>query len=782
MDKSGESEEVTQTNEDLVAVPEADDDSTRGSFDSGVATEDMKVDLESDGVVEAMTLSGTDGQEDSHPRKRKREEAFKAADKSKWSYKLNGQDIGLAFDEAAFQVARENLKGYRYQLQARLAKPRPPLHMQQQLKKKEDLINTLRERINELEKILESNKDLCPSGDEENEGSCEKKTPTRELLHFIKQLEEENEELTSQVREQESNNKSLRKDLRRLEAELYRCKCQLIENGIYTEAGAGNPKDKRIKELEEENERLQLALYKTEDKAAARELELWKQTEDLKLKLIDAEIQNMNDWAKYREWMSLKHEASKKIVVEQRSKPTIDPTALQSLQDSLSVVQTSQQTLKKLAELLPLSVETHVKETGRQVHRALLAVECNNKELQAKYSREMKLRKRFHNQLVELRGNIRVFCRVRPWIKEDGDCKITGSSVLTFDPMDDGVLTVANKSRSQDFELDKVFNCDVSQRQMFDEVSDLISSVLDGYNVCIFAYGQTGSGKTHTMEGPPEDPGVNQRALKFLYEEARASAWHYDIEASVMEIYNEQIRDLLNPDPINNKLEVKLRPEGGLHVPGLVRVPVHSLDEVNEISEQGRRNRATAATNMNEHSSRSHCLLCVTVTGLNSVTGDRTFGRLNLVDLAGSERVSKSQADGARLKEAQNINKSLSSLGDVINALKNKHSHVPYRNSKLTYLLQESLGGDSKTLMILQVSPAEKNLSESICTLTFGQRVRSAELGAATKRLEEGNKGTPSSARRPPQDTLGTPSSQQTGNRTPNLPRSATGPGKLKFK
>eukprot|EP01137_Pigoraptor_chileana_P035311 Opistho-2@29127 len=139
---------------------------------------------------------------------------------------------------------------------------------------------------------------------------------------------------------------------------------------------------------------------------------------------------------------------------------------------------------------------------------------------------------------------------------------------------------------------------------------------------------------------------------------------------------------------------------------------------------------------MNEHSSRSHALLCVTVEGTNVGTGQRTIGRLNLVDLAGSERVGKSEVTGDRLKEAQNINSSLSALGDVIHALLNKQKHIPFRNSKLTYLLQDSLGGDSKTLMMVQVSPAEYNVNETMCTLNFASRVRSVELGAASKRTE----------------------------------------------
>ncbi|CAG5135963.1 unnamed protein product, partial [Candidula unifasciata] len=403
------------------------------------------------------------------------------------------------------------------------------------------------------------------------------------------------------------------------------------------------------------------------------------------------------------------------------------------------------------------------------IQEAIRTTDEKNKELVGKYTHEIQLRKQYHNQLVELKGNIRVYCRVRPCLPEDGFTE----PVVSFDPFDDGVIMVNSKGKCQKFHMDKVFNMNVSQSEVFGEVSALVRSAIDGFNVCIFAYGQTGSGKTHTMEGVSHDPGVNQRALRLLYEETKTSGWQYSIETSMLEIYNESLRDLLNPDPNTNKLEVKMKQEGGFHVPGLMTVPVNSLSEVNKIIETGRQNRATASTSMNERSSRSHSLLCVHVTGVNVLTGNKTFGRLNLVDLAGSERVSRSQADGARLKEAQNINKSLSSLGDVINALKNKHAHVPYRNSKLTYLLQESLGGDSKTLMILQVSPGEENVSESICTLTFGQRVRSAELGPAKKKTE----GTPTAARSA--ESANSPMSGTPLLKTPNPTKASPMPVKL---
>ncbi|CAH1774176.1 unnamed protein product [Owenia fusiformis] len=392
--------------------------------------------------------------------------------------------------------------------------------------------------------------------------------------------------------------------------------------------------------------------------------------------------------------------------------------------------------LKKQCENMPNVIKTAVKQTTKEISKSISDISEHNQELVKKYKKEMALRKKYHNELVELKGNIRVFCRVRPQIKEDGSGP-PATKAIGYDQDDDCVLYVANKGRTQTFEVDSLFTEKSTQVQVFNEVQPLVVSCLDGYNVCIFAYGQTGSGKTYTMEGVYGDAGINQRALTELFTiiEERGVEWQYTISVSVMEIYNEMLRDLLSSDP-SYKMEIKRNQDGSLYVPGLTTVPVSCLDDVNETFALGKTNRATATTNMNEHSSRSHCLLCVTVTGVSKTTGKKSIGKLNLIDLAGSERISKSGAEGSRLKEAQSINKSLSSLGDVIHALRNKQGHIPYRNSKLTYLLQDSLGGDSKTLMIVQVAPVEKNVGETICSLNFGQRVRAVELGQASKKTE----------------------------------------------
>lgn len=350
------------------------------------------------------------------------------------------------------------------------------------------------------------------------------------------------------------------------------------------------------------------------------------------------------------------------------------------------------------------------------------------------YKREMKERKRLFNLVQELKGNIRVLCRVRPISKSE----INNGSKMICKFTNEEITLAGEKGKMKTWEFDRVFDMNSTQDQLFSEVRPLVTSILDGYSVCIFAYGQTGSGKTHTMAGPTDNPGINTRSLQELFERKtqRCKEYQDEITVSVMEIYNEQIRDLLAQDAANTNLQVRQGPTGNF-VPGLTVVPVQTLEEVFELIKRGNKNRSTHATDMNEHSSRSHSILSIQMKSLNIVTNAVSNGKLFLVDLAGSERLSKTGAEGQRLKEAQNINKSLSALGDVIAARASKAKHVPYRNSSLTYLLQDALGGDSKTLMVACASPVDYNSEESFCTLNFAARTRSVEMGKATKNVSQ---------------------------------------------
>uniref|UniRef100_A0A3B4CTD9 Kinesin-like protein n=1 Tax=Pygocentrus nattereri TaxID=42514 RepID=A0A3B4CTD9_PYGNA len=424
---------------------------------------------------------------------------------------------------------------------------------------------------------------------------------------------------------------------------------------------------------------------------------------------------------------------------------------LLTLQPALRTLTCDYNCLKRQVQDFPYMLEKAIAEAKQEICQVIGEVSSANQELLRKYKREMNLRKKCHNELVRLKGNIRVFCRVRPMCQEEAESD--SKNMVTFDPDDDAVLYLSNKGKLMTFELDKVFPPQATQEEVFQEVQSLVTSCIDGYNVCIFAYGQTGSGKTYTMEGIPEDPGINQRALRLLFSEVseKKPDWDYNITVSMVEIYNETLRNLLGDNP-SEKLDIKMCPDGSgqLYVPGLTEFTVESVEDINKVRPAIVSSVICiflfSCTNLNEHSSRSHALLIITVVGFNSSTGHRTSGKLNLVDLAGSERIAKSGAEGSRLREAQCINKSLSALGDVINALRSRHSHVPFRNSRLTYLLQDSLSGDSKTLMVVQVSPLDSNISESVCSLKFAQRVRTVELGpSSSSRRHAENSSTSSS-------------------------------------
>ncbi|KAM4593783.1 kinesin-like protein KIFC3 isoform 1-T1 [Odontesthes bonariensis] len=460
---------------------------------------------------------------------------------------------------------------------------------------------------------------------------------------------------------------------------------------------------------------------------------------------LEAEMQNLEE-EKNRviEEAFIRAESEMKAVHENLAGVRMN---LLSLQPALRTLTSDYNCLKRQVQDFPFMLEKAITEAKQEICQVIGEVSSANQELLRKYKREMNLRKKCHNELVRLKGNIRVFCRVRPVSPEEQD-SADAKTLLSFDSDDDAILYLSSKGKVMTFELDKVFPPQATQEEVFQEVQSLVTSCIDGFNVCIFAYGQTGSGKTYTMEGVADNPGINQRALRLLFSEVteKAPDWDYRITVSMVEIYNETLRDLLRENP-TDKLDIKMNPDGSgqLYVPGLTENAVQSPEDINRVFELGHMNRATACTNLNEHSSRSHALLIITVSGFNSATGGRTQGRLNLVDLAGSERIGKSGAEGSRLREAQCINKSLSALGDVINALRSKHSHVPFRNSRLTYLLQDSLSGDNKTLMMVQVSPLPGNMSESVCSLKFAQRVRSVELSSSSSSRRPENSSTSSS-------------------------------------
>lgn len=331
---------------------------------------------------------------------------------------------------------------------------------------------------------------------------------------------------------------------------------------------------------------------------------------------------------------------------------------------------------------------------------------------------------------------VKVVVRVRPLFgKEINEGR---EKIVTMDiPRSTAILYKPGGSErdQKEFAFDAVFDESFSQQKIFEDAAqEIVDSVMDGFNGTIFAYGQTGAGKSHTMTGPENGPeelrGLLPRSFHHIFQniDDTSQATKYLVTGSYLEIYNEEIRDLLSKNP-KEKCDLKDHPTSGVYVKDLTATMVNSVAEMNSILGDGLKNRSVGATNMNEGSSRSHSIFMVRVEqcGKGADGEDHIrVGKLNMVDLAGSERQSKTGATGERLKEATKINLSLSALGNVISALVDgKSSHIPYRDSKLTRLLQDSLGGNTKTVMVANLGPADYNYDETLSTLRYAHRAKS---------------------------------------------------------
>ncbi|KAJ9155951.1 Kinesin-like protein [Coniochaeta hoffmannii] len=377
------------------------------------------------------------------------------------------------------------------------------------------------------------------------------------------------------------------------------------------------------------------------------------------------------------------------------------------------------------------SMEARLQEALRQAEEA-----------KQKLIKEETERRVLFNKYQELKGNIRVMCRVRPVLgnSEGSEAGFAfpdekSSTQIDVTGLEERSSLGAVTRKTYPFEFDRVFDPKVHNGEIFGEISQLVQSALDGYNVCIFCYGQTGSGKTYTMSSAD---GMIPRATHMIYEtitKLEEKSWRYTMEGSFVEVYNEELRDLLTPaKEVDGKKKIEIRHDEARKqttVTNVKTVRLDTADKVEVMLRQAQNNRSVAATKANERSSRSHSVFILKLMGENAATGERCEGTLNLVDLAGSERLNHSGAEGERMKETQNINKSLACLGDVIEALGKGSSHIPYRNSKLTHLLQYSLGGNSKTLMFVMVSPLEAHLKETLTSLRFATKVHNTHIGTA---------------------------------------------------
>jgi len=396
--------------------------------------------------------------------------------------------------------------------------------------------------------------------------------------------------------------------------------------------------------------------------------------------------------------------------------------------------------------------ESKIKKLKTELKNLIKGNEVGNQKL----AEEEVLRRKLHNEVQDLRGNIRVYSRTRRYLSKESNkpfdiphIDFLDEQRLVLKKEQSGMRRAFSKAPGDDFvkesfKFDRVFGPRVDQAEIFTEVEPLVQSVLDGFNVCIFAYGQTGAGKTFTMNGGKgKDRGVIPRSIEFIFEKIndyRAQGWKYTTKVAIIEIYNDAVRDLLQKFKEGDVFEIKeVEEEGGGEDGGIVhdvivtnlRVPeVKNAKEVYKLLDESAARRVTTATECNSESSRSHSVFQLKIWATDPKKR-KFYSTLNLIDLAGSERLEQSGVSGQQKQEAISINKSLTTLGDVIQALGKGAKHIPYRDCALTYLLRLALGGNSKTLMFLNINPNPEFYNNSISSLRFGAKVNATHIGTA---------------------------------------------------
>lgn len=386
------------------------------------------------------------------------------------------------------------------------------------------------------------------------------------------------------------------------------------------------------------------------------------------------------------------------------------------------------QAVGKLDEAIRGIIQRSFKDPSRE-NRLATVTHCQSLvELMRQHGITRDLRQ-LHNDIQDLKGGLRVFCRIRPISSTEGQ---RGDAVAVS--MEDVLhVSVLDRGERQTFSYDTIFGPDSSQDEVFADCRSLVQSAMDGYNVTIFCYGQTGAGKTWTLYGSGQSPGVSPRTCEevFAMIERDRDKYEAEVKASMVELYVNDLRDLLTKEKEPPKLDFKnvRQADGSISVQldGAVERPATSARDLAKTIQAGLSQRKVKSTNMNSVSSRSHLMFIIKLHITDRITGRSRPGKITLVDMAGSERLAKSGVSGEGAKEAIEINKSLTALGDVMGALTSKAKVIPYRNHKLTQLMQDSLGGAAKTLMFVNISPSSFNSDETVCALKYATRARCIE-------------------------------------------------------
>ena len=618
---------------------------------------------------------------------------------------------------------------------------------------KNEEIEGMKEKIQEVDQKLKDAVEEKNALEDEvesyhmNTAGLEQKLQAAETAHaesqkYTMNLQEYNSKLQKEVQAINDQMEELRGEKARLVEDKASLtgRVQALGDALEALQASSTSTEKARKDAVEELARLrgELASLSAEKSSLSAELASSKQTCS----------EQRSDLERYRaatgkDLAALEAEKANSQMLSMRTKAQAETVS--ALQDQLTMMKEQRGAAEAQCDALS--------EENRSLKAKIAELEVLLPEMEHRLRDSEAIRRRLHNTVLELKGNVRVFCRVRPL----SEAEEQESDSLALVPITTGDLSgrglelensnqksALNKdNQKHTFTFDRTFGPGSTQEEVFEEVSMLVQSALDGYRVCIFAYGQTGSGKTHTMLGNPTEEGIIPRSVRQVFSTAEKDSergWKYTMKAAMLEIYNEDIRDLLGPGPPDGKKHVISSNDtgeaAGVEVSYLKWSTVSSSEDVSRLLNKAMKERSVGVTACNAQSSRSHMVFMLAVDGTNAATGQKLSGALNLVDLAGSERVGKSEVTGDRLKETQAINKSLSALGDVIAALGTKEGHVPYRNSKLTFLLQNSLSGQGKALMLCNVGPAHSAASESLCTLRFASKVNATNIGTARKYIQ----------------------------------------------
>ena len=378
----------------------------------------------------------------------------------------------------------------------------------------------------------------------------------------------------------------------------------------------------------------------------------------------------------------------------------------------------------------------------KELKESLTKEQENNLKLLELLEKEKYLRRKINNRYMYLRGNMRIMCRLRPFLPNE--IKNKKSQMETIVIQNNSVIINEDNKTPKTFEFDYIFNQQSTQEDVYEEVNMLIQSMVQGNNICIMSYGQTCTGKTYTIQGEQNNEGIASRAARELFETidhllGKSNSKHKNSKKNILidssnkyftkarftltiiEIYNEQIFNLLEESTPN--LSIYEDSNGNLNIPELSPVNINNFEEASKLFKLAEKFRRTASTEFNERSSRSHCIFSFHIKLIDN-ENNITRSTLHVIDLAGSERINKAQNSNEKIKkESISINLSLHSLSNVLNSIANKSNHIPYRDSKLTHYLKESLSENYNILLLLHISPNVKDLSETISTLQFGERI-----------------------------------------------------------